>query len=56
MSGAKAIGGAIERLANGPSNEPAAACRSEEAASWDDQWVNWDDWGPPDPGWGDVGD
>ncbi|MDD5638873.1 MAG: hypothetical protein PHO28_03140 [Candidatus Pacebacteria bacterium] len=30
--------------------------KTNNSKNWEDQWVNWDDLGEDDPGWGDVSD
>lgn len=47
----------ISRLsANPPNDLPDEAYRKKIDMMWDDQWLNWDDLGGDDPGWGDIGD
>ncbi len=55
--GNNAIEGVIERLSRDPSNNlPEEFYREKVEAGWDGQWLNWDDLGGGDPGWGDIGD
>lgn len=51
-----AIEGTIARLAHNPPNDlPNEVYQATVKAGWDGQWLNWDDLGGGDPGWGDIG-
>lgn len=57
--GENAINGAFERAKQRPDlNLSARECREKISfQGWDDQWLNWDDWGKDEPspgGWGDA--
>lgn len=54
MMGQLAVEGALHRVECQPANSPPVG--TVEAKDWDGQWLNWDDLGPGDPGWGDVGE
>ena len=55
--GTNAINGVIKRLNNNPSNNLSdKVYREKLEAGWDGQWLDWDDLGGDDPGWGDIGD
>ncbi|MDD4762054.1 MAG: hypothetical protein PHZ25_03480 [Candidatus Pacebacteria bacterium] len=60
IAGSKAIERVLERLERVPSNEPhdeiLGLLSKDVELGWDGQWLNWDDLGDDDPGWGDVGD
>gem|GEM_PF-6567311 len=46
----------INRLSKNPPNDlPDKSYREKINMLWDDQWLNWDDLGGDDPGWGDIG-
>ena len=58
MTGLNAIKGASERTERLLDiNATLRKCREQDVQDvkgWDDQWVNWDDLGGGDPGWGDI--
>lgn len=55
--GSNAVEGVTKRLAQSPPNTlPDEISRQRVEAGWDGQWLNWDDLGGDDPGWGDIGD
>lgn len=57
IAGSNAIDGVINRLERNPPNHLSDEdYRGVVKAGWDDQWLNWDDLGGDDPGWGDIGD
>lgn len=56
MEGKRAIEGTIERLSRNPPNDLSnEVYRMTMKAEWEDQWLDWDDLGGDDPGWGDIG-
>lgn len=56
-TGSSAVAGVLKRLEQSPPNTlPDEVSRQRVEAGWDGQWLNWDDLGGDDPGWGDISD